>query len=248
MPSTTTDPRAIDTGGDRFRHDAMFYGGEADFLAKTVPFILEGVDRGEPVLVVVSADRIARLRGALDGRADHVRFADMAAVGQNPARILPAWRAFVSEQGTSSRPFRGIGEPIWAGRTRDELDECERHEALLNVAFDGAPAWWLMCPYDTTSLPAGVLEEAGRNHPFVVHGGVRRRSPSYQGSDVAARPFDRLLPSAPASAATFRFESRSEGLRRLRAVVADRARASGLDGPKVDDLVLAVSEIATNSV
>jgi hypothetical protein len=111
----------------RFAHDAVFYSGIDDFLAQALPFIADGVDAGEPILVLVSAEKIARLRAELNGRADRVRFADIANVGSNPARIIPAWRAFVSEQRAVGRPLRGIGEPIWAARSRSSLDECERH-------------------------------------------------------------------------------------------------------------------------
>jgi anti-sigma regulatory factor (Ser/Thr protein kinase) len=234
--------------GARFRHDALFYDGTEDFVVQTVPFIREGVDAGEPILVVVDAEKIARLRAELDGSADLVRFADMASVGMNPARIIPAWRAFVEEHAAAGGPCRGIGEPIWAARSLDELDECERHEALLNVAFAGAPGWWLACPYDTGSLPASVLEEAERNHPFVVHEGVRRRSAAYRGLEGAAAPFDRPLPAPPADARVVRFEPTVESLRSLRGIVAAEARSVGFERAKVEDLVLAASEVATNTI
>ena len=245
MSSIATASRATEA---RFRHDALFYAGIDDFLAKTVPFIAEGVDAGEPILAVVSREKIERLRDRLNGRADRVRFADMADVGMNPARIIPAWRAFVSGQHARGRPFRGIGEPIWATRSRDELDECERHEALLNVAFDGAPAWWLVCPYDTDTLPDAVLEEAERNHPFVVHQGVRGPSGAYRGLEGSSAPFDRPLPAAPAGARELRFESAPVSLHALRTAVADEAERSGIDAARRDDLILATSEVATNSI
>lgn len=247
MSSIAIRPRP-DEDEDRFRHDALFYAGPDDFVATTMPFIVEGVEAGEPILVVVSAEKIDRLRAELDGSADRVRFADMATVGLNPARIIPAWRAFVSEQRALGRPFRGIGEPIWADRSRDELDECERHEALLNVAFDGAPAWWLACPYDTESLPAAVLQEAERNHPFVVHQGVRRPSGAYRGVDGAAAPYDRPLSAPPVTARQLRFDPTTASLHQLRAVVAEEAARFELDPARTDDLVLATSEVATNSI
>jgi anti-sigma regulatory factor (Ser/Thr protein kinase) len=245
MSSIATRPREDE---DRFAHDALFYTGMDDFVAQTASFIAEGVDAGEPILVVVSAEKIARLRTELNGRADRVGFADMADVGMNPARIIPAWRAFVSEHQAVGRPFRGIGEPIWAARSRHELDECERHEALLNVAFDGAPAWWLACPYDTDSLPASILEEAERNHPFVVHQGVRRPSGAYRGLEGAAAPFDRPLEPPPPTARQVRFEPTAVSLHDLRGVVAEEAAGFGLPPSRSDDLILAVSEVATNSI
>src|SRR5207244_6913294 len=126
------------------------------------------------VLVVAGSEKLDRLRAALDGRASHVLFADMAEVGTNPARIISSWKRFLAEHGTAGRQPRGIGEPIWRGRTDAELVECQRHESLLNLAFAGAPAWALMCPYDTETLDDAVVDEARRSHPYVVDGGVRR--------------------------------------------------------------------------
>jgi hypothetical protein len=162
---------------ETFRHEALLYAGEVDFLTGTLPFIREGVAAGEPVLVVVSAAKVGLLRSALGGDADRVAFADMADVGANPARIIPAWRDFVDALDGGGRSARGIGEPIWAGRTPDELVECQRHETLLNLAFTGVPAWWLLCPYDTSALGGQVLAEARRSHPFVGDRGVATRSP-----------------------------------------------------------------------
>ena len=61
-------------------------------MAGTLPFLRDAVAAGEPTLVVLAAHKIDALRDALDGDADHVRFADMAEVGTNPARIIPAWQ------------------------------------------------------------------------------------------------------------------------------------------------------------
>ena len=78
--------------------------------------------RGKPA--VVGAEKIALLRTELGSDAAEVLFTDMAEVGSNPARIIPAWRAFVDEHG--GRPVRGIGEPIWAGRTPAERSRSRR--------------------------------------------------------------------------------------------------------------------------
>ncbi|MCA1843243.1 MAG: MEDS domain-containing protein, partial [Actinobacteria bacterium] len=145
MSALLAAPDAVD---EAFRHEALLYSGDADFVAQTASFLRDGVAAGEPALVVVSAAKIAMLREELGADADAVHFADMADVGRNPARIIPAWEDFVAACAQRGRPFRGVGEPIWASRSPAELAECERHEALLNLAFARAPAWWLLCPYD----------------------------------------------------------------------------------------------------
>jgi anti-sigma regulatory factor (Ser/Thr protein kinase) len=231
---------------ETFRHEALLYAGEVDFLTGVLPFIRDGVAADEPVLVVVSAARIGLLRSALGPDADRVAFADMADVGANPARIIPAWRDFVAANDVDRRSARGIGEPIWAGRTPAELVECQRHETLLNLAFAGVPAWWLLCPYDTTTLDPEVLEEASRSHPVVSERGAASGSASYRGLEQTAAPFATPMPEPPGRPPELGFGSGS--LAELRQLVSRRAAAAGLDPVRVADLVLAVDELATNSL
>jgi anti-sigma regulatory factor (Ser/Thr protein kinase) len=230
----------------RFRHEALLYDGPDGFLEGTLPFVREGVDAGEAVLVVVDAGKIETLRAALDERAEGVRFADMAVLGRNPARIIPAWRRFADEQAAAGRPMRGIGEPIWAARNPAELVECQQHESLLNLAFAQGPPLWLLCPYDTEALPDEVVDEARRSHPFLVRDETHHDSDRYRGVPGPASVFDAPLPEPPAAARTARFDGAS--LAATRAFVADRARAAGFAPFGVESMVVAVNEVATNSL
>lgn len=234
------------TGRDEeFRHEAFMYAGEAEFVAGTVSFIRGGLAAGEPVLVVVSGPKIRRLRAALGADADSVAFADMATVGHNPGRIIAAWSDFVAEHTAGGRRLRGIGEPIGPERSPAELIECHRHESLLNVAFAGSPAWWLLCPYDTEALAPSVVEEARRTHPFVHDGGTARPSDAYRGLDHTL-VFDDPLPPPPEQAAAFEF--RADTLREVRRRVAWWAQRAGFGAERTADLLVAVNEIATNSL
>jgi anti-sigma regulatory factor (Ser/Thr protein kinase) len=229
-----------------FRHEALFYAGEVEFVAATAPFIREGLGLGESVLTVVSAAKIDLLRADLRADAERVCFADMSEVGTNPARIIPAWREFVSEGSASGRGFRGIGEPVWASRSAAELVECQRHESLLNLAFADSPAWTLLCPYDTTALRPDVIDAARRSHPVVVDGEVTEESTTYEGLEAISEAFDDPLPAAPPRATACRFIAGS--LSTVREFVATQAARAGLSDAVTDDLVLAVSELAANSL
>ena len=229
-----------------FRHEALFYAGWAGFVAGTVPFIRGGLEAGEPVLVVESAEKIDMLRVALGGDAGEVLFADMATVGANPARIIPAWHEFVRRNAAPGRGMRGIGEPIWRERTSNELAECQRHESLLNVAFGGGEPWWLLCPYDLDNLNPAVIEEARRSHEFVTDGSTDGRSDVFRGLEASGAPFNVPLPE-PASIAS-RLAFGAADLDSVRAEVSREARTARVKASRAAELVIAVNEIATNSV
>jgi MEDS: MEthanogen/methylotroph, DcmR Sensory domain len=186
---------ALDTG---YRHEAFFYADADEFLRGTLRFIRDAVADDEPILVVLNAEKIEALRNELHDDSERVIFADMNEVGANPARIIPAWQDFLAANARPHRRVRGIGEPIWAGRGSDELVECHRHEALLNVAF-GDPTFWLLCPYDTQALDRTVIDEARATHPFVWDGPTSSPSSIYAGNAAFTRPFDHPLPEPYAS-------------------------------------------------
>ena len=240
--TVTPAPSAETVGG--YRHEAFLYSGLPEFLSGTLSFIRRAVSAGDPVLVVVSAAKIGLLRQQLGAEAGQVTFADMAGVGGNPARIIALWLAFVRDNAGVAQ-LCGIGEPIDPGRSPVELAECQLHEALLNVAFDAAAPLWLLCPYDLEALAADVIDEAHRAHPFVAHGDLRQASSAFEPIDPAA-PFDRPLPPPPPWAESMSFGSGE--LRELRAFVAGHAERAGLGSEAATGVVLAVSEIASNSI
>jgi anti-sigma regulatory factor (Ser/Thr protein kinase) len=184
------------------------------------------------------------LKEALGEDARTVQFTEMRRLGRNPACIIPAWRQFVIDNAGDAVPMRGVGEPIWPGRSADELDECHRHESLLNVAFDDGPAWTLVCPYDTAALPAEVVARARCTHPLVGEGGRSHGSDAY--ADPYAAPLGGELPppANPVEELPFTLAD----LRNVRALVAAWARTAGLGEARAADAVLAVSELAANSV
>ena len=231
---------------DEFRHEALFYSGEDEFLQGIGPFLQEGLESEEPTLVVLSAPKLDALRAELGAGAERVEFADMSEVGANPARIIPAWREFVERHSGSGRRLRGVGEPIWAERGPTELVECQRHESLLNLAFADSGGFRLICPYDTSGLAHEVLEEARHSHPFVSAGGVTEESGDYRGLGAFAAPFQEPLPEPLPHAESCIFDE--SGLAAMRELVAARAADAGLGTEMAEDLVLAVDEVAANSV
>ena len=117
-----------------YRHECWLYRGDTEFVDMMVPFIADGLAREQPIMVAVPQPRLHALRDALGDDAAGVAWADMAGLGANPARIIPAWQEFLDKHRGDRRPVRGIGQPIWPGRGEAELVEAQIHEALLNLA------------------------------------------------------------------------------------------------------------------
>jgi anti-sigma regulatory factor (Ser/Thr protein kinase) len=231
---------------DGYRHEAYVFHHLEQFLDDTLSFVRDGVRAGQPVMVAVTAARLESLRAALGPDAEQVQFVDMAELGANPARIIPAWRAFIDERGLDGQPVRGVGEPIWNGRREAELIECQLHEALLNVAVSPATPLWLRCPYDAGALPEAVIEEAQRSHPMIVEGDAYRGSTLYGGSTHVDDIIGRELPEPEGPVETLRFAAAS--LPDVREAVARRAVTAPLDEDRIADLVLVMHELAANSV
>ncbi len=225
-----------------FEHRAFFYRGVEDFLATALPFVREGLERDELVLVAADSEKNRALASTL-GEPSPVRFADMRIVGRNPGRILSIWLDFIEE--ARGYPARGIGEPVWPGRTPAELDECERHERLLDLAFDGVENFRLLCPYDMAELEQSGIDVARHTHAEVLTDGAPVASDAYSPPDQTAT-FEGELAMLANEVGRLDFDART--LAALRAMVTLRADEAGLDRRRANDLVLAVNEIASNSI
>lgn len=225
-----------------FFHPALFYHGDGEYVAGTVPFIRDGLSAGDPVAVAVPGGHVELLRSALGASADQVAMVDMTVVGRNPGRIIPGvLRDFADRH--RDQHVRIIGEPIWPRRSAEEYPACLRHEALINHAFTGRDVT-VLCPYDADGLDPDVLADAARTHPVLVDQDGTRDSGRFAPDDVLT-DCNQPLPAPPGAE---RFVIAASGLPGLRRVVCAFGQRQGLSADRADDLVLVLTELATNSV
>ncbi|MCP9985508.1 MEDS domain-containing protein [Streptomyces sudanensis] len=240
--TTSTRPAGEVGRQDAFFHPALFYGTPQEYLDGLGAFVRDALDDGQPVLVAVPRWRLPMLRDALGDGREHVTWVDMTEAGRNPGRILSMLQEFADRRGPST-PVSIVGEPIWVGRTPGETWEATRHEALINLAFQGRRAS-ILCPYDT-ALPGDVLAQAYRTHPVVGSPGAYRASSRYTDPHDVCRDCDVPLPE-PADAVVVPFGERD--LAATRDEAGDWAAAAGLSPARRTDWLLAVSEAVSNSV
>jgi anti-sigma regulatory factor (Ser/Thr protein kinase) len=222
-------------------HRALLGQGQADCVASVLAFIHDGLAQSEPVLVGVSATLGSMLRQLLDGQP-LVSFFDMVELGRNPSRIIPAMLDFAGPH--LQRAVRFVSEPFWADRSAAERVEATRHEALIQLAFAGAPAM-VMCVYDRSSLDPATLGCAEQTHPVLISGGQPQLSQHYAGAGIMPPQCDRPLTPPPGSASRLVY---SADLRQVRMLVADCAASAGLAPGRSADLALAASEVAANTL
>jgi anti-sigma regulatory factor (Ser/Thr protein kinase) len=246
VPHTDVTPSARSDGQPpAFRHEAVIYRGEQGFVPAVLPFVAAALGRDEPVLVAVPPDREQALRGALAGGAGRVEFIDILTAARNPARIIGVWNDFLERHAGGGKALTGVAEPIWAERTNDEIAECQRNDALLNLAFAEAESFSLICPYDEAALPGHVVCAVQESHPHVVQEGRRRASARYRGVDGIGAD-DRPLSPAPENALSRPFALGD--LTAVRHEVEAWAGECGVEPDRAAGLALAVHEAAVNSV
>ncbi|MET0236638.1 MAG: sensor histidine kinase [Kibdelosporangium sp.] len=215
---------------DQFVHSPLLYRGTEQYLAGAVPFVTEGLARGEAVAIAVPTAQLDLIRDALGDMAGQVHLIDMKAAGRNPAHIIPGvLRAFADSH---DRPVRIIGEPVWPGRAAIEYPACAQHEALINYAFTGRHVQ-IRCAYDVGILPTHFLADVERTHP----------GDSYDPDTVIAKYNEPLDPPADAEYRCVDAATLSD----VRRFTTKYGTQAGL-GARVDDLVLSIDELAANSI
>jgi transcriptional regulator with XRE-family HTH domain len=163
-----------------FEHRLLEYSSDEDYLEAAIPFIAEGLERSECVLVVTTPAQTALVRDTLDVRSEPVEFADSAEWYDSLSGAVRRYHAFVKQKFEAGATWiRIVGDPVWAGRSRAEITAWFRYESLVNLAFASAPAT-IVCPYDSRSVPAEVIADARRTHPEVADLGVATGDPTYQ--------------------------------------------------------------------
>ena len=226
----------------RFRHLALFYHSAGEYLSALCGFIRVSRAHGEAVLVAVPERQAERVRQGLGGESAQVAIVDMAELGRNPARIIPEILTYASRH--RGQRVCCIGEPIWPGRTAAEIQEATRHEALINLAFRDSPVTFL-CPYDRTALTKSVIADAASTHPAVIRDWQETASATYLGPAEVPPRCNRPLPLPPAHAEMLGYR---DDLRQVRRFVATKAKGAGLAPPRIHDLVIAIGELAGNTV
>jgi two-component system nitrate/nitrite response regulator NarL len=181
--------------GHGCRHEALVYSSTDELAAGAVPFMRQGLTRGEHLLVVMREAGQSVLQQALGGDAAQIEFADAVAWYRSPEHAFQGYSRYLDdhfERGTSR--VRVVAEVIWplSSATAD-IAGWKRYEAGISSAMASVPVSFI-CTYDTQELPAGIITDAERTHPVLRTAEGARPSAHYSQPGAFVRGLERDLP------------------------------------------------------
>lgn len=202
------------------------------------PFVRAGLERGDAVFAATKGANVAALREELGDDAERVWLEDTNAWRVRPYDRLQAFKQMVAEL-EPGQALSAMGEPVWVG-TAAVIRQWARYESIVNLALADAPMRFV-CLYDRAALPDDILRYAVQTHPERI---------GEDGDTIACEHFvppGEFVAGTPTSRADDALEL-SIDLPALRRLLADYGVDLGEPRERVDELVLAASEVATNAL
>jgi transcriptional regulator with XRE-family HTH domain len=174
-------------------HQALLYDSDEAFVDTVGPFLAEGLERGDPALLVTSDANIELIRQALGRQRRQVEYVRAAELYTEPHAALAAYQGFVDRELRGGAQWtRIVGEPVWANQSKAQVRRWCGYESLLNLAFAALPVT-LICPYDEREVPPSIRRQACETHPETIMDGRTITSSEY------VQPGTFVLGGAPGS-------------------------------------------------
>jgi anti-sigma regulatory factor (Ser/Thr protein kinase) len=236
----------------RLEHAAGFHGSATALLDQLVPLAEQALKRDEPLATALQPATERALADRLDGelasdeRIIRLRPPDGDPAGASAQTLAARWalelRALSVAKG---RPVTVLNEHTTAldgadGRFWTELD------AALNVALADLPVR-ITCFYPELPLHLEIIDGARRNHPLLLTDGELRHNPGHHDprAVLTARPAARPPVLGPPDV---RLSFSAWQLHEVRTTVERALSGHGYERERLEDIVLAVNELATNAV
>jgi anti-sigma regulatory factor (Ser/Thr protein kinase) len=230
--------------GAQLEHDAFLYGSDEQLVTAMVPFLREGLTRGDAAAAVTTPGNLALLRDRLGADA-HVSYVEAADWYVRPAAAIAQFDAAIRELIDGGAPhLRVVGE-LPFGSTAGEHASWNRYEAIVNEAFKRAPLW-VVCLYDTRALPEQLIEAARRTHPTLFETRRRRQSADYVEPAVLLGQIPEPgIPVAGPPRLQLRIDGDPRGWRHS---LAGAVEAEALPRGRAEEFLIAVGEVVANAL
>nr|WP_246316446.1 sensor histidine kinase [Kineococcus aurantiacus] len=222
-------------------HEAFFFADDDELVARCLPFIREGFERDEDVLLVGSRTTVAALVSVLGADADRLALcAESADVWQGGHGTVQLYDRVLRDLAQRGKACRLIGEPVWLEHA--DAQEWHRIETAYNRAYEDV-SHYALCLHDLRHLAPAHVAEVQRTHPLVWGGASPVPSASFMDPDAYVRLAEPAWLQAPPDASRAVVSDTRTARRFARQVLTD----GGLDD-RADDTLLAVHELVANAL
>ena len=162
-------------------HMTHFYSANEDALRVSIPYLLEGIERDEALLVVMPPERsrelLENLRQQTDSTANWHKSGRLTVTAgmDSPEEMIRYLREFAS----GSHKFRVLGDMVWAvqkGWDLAALSSLERASNLMPPTASGL----LLCQYSLEDFPGRHIMMASELHTHTIYKGKIEKSPYYE--------------------------------------------------------------------
>jgi hypothetical protein len=175
------------------RHICAFFRSQEEEYRILLPFIKEGIERGEKAFHVVDPelrdDHLQRLKDAgIDTDSaeqagqlqlkvwDEVYFHEGRFDQQ---RRLTAWKDVFGDTERGRLPrTRIVAHMEWALKDCEGVEDLVEYEARFSMLYEDPPDP-VICTYDLNKFSADVIMNILRAHPTVIVGGLLQENPFY---------------------------------------------------------------------
>lgn len=244
----------------RLQHAAAFHDTTEDLVARLVPMVEAATHRGEPVALALHPRTEEALRAALSSPSTPPSSTPPSPTPPSPTlhSLSGPGHDACSGQTVALSRARELREMTRAEGTVTVLTEhrCDLDgpdgafwtelDAAVNVALADLPVH-LTCFFPEMPLHLSVLHGARRNHPLLLVDGELRHNPEHRDPHAVLADTP-IAPPALLGAPDLHLRFRAWQLQEVRREVRRLAESTGFVAERVDDVVQAVNEVATNAV
>lgn len=201
------ETKPVNLAGSALTHSchacAFFHSKEEEYRV-LMPFILEGLERGERAFHIVDPEYRATHLDRLE--REGVDTAAAEAQGQLEVRtwgetylsdghfdqhrmIETLLKMIAPGNAPEGKISRNIASMSWALEDRPGVNDIVEYEARLNQALPEQHDP-VVCTYDLSQFDASVVIDIMRTHPMVIIGGIVQENPFYVPADQILKELD----------------------------------------------------------
>ena len=166
-------------------HIALFYESDEERFSAVVPYVRQGIERGERVMYVVDDAEEAAVRETLrsadygfEGAIDsgqltfHTVAETYLRTGRfDPDDMLSVYAEAMAEATAEYPALRITADTTWLLDEHTTIEDFMAYESRVNDLFRGEDCIAL-CQYDCGAMPDETLADVVRTHPHLIYDGT----------------------------------------------------------------------------